>query len=67
MLDPANASELAQIANAVGADVFEGALRYPSTDEHPQRTKSHESPCTTKRYGRTNDAISLDEIERILI
>jgi hypothetical protein len=26
-----------------------------------------ESPCTTKLYDRTNDAISLDEIERILI
>ena len=26
-----------------------------------------ESPRTTKLYDRTNDAISLDEIERILI
>ena len=29
-VDPANAHELAQIASEVGADVFEGALRYPS-------------------------------------
>ena len=28
---------------------------------------NHESPRTTKLYDRTNDAISLDEIERILI
>ena len=26
-----------------------------------------ESPHTTKLYDRTNDAISLDEIERILV
>ena len=28
---------------------------------------NYESPRTTKLYDRTNDAISLDEIERILI
>jgi integrase/recombinase XerD len=31
------------------------------------RIANHESPRTTKLYDRTNDAISLDEIERILI
>ena len=29
-VDPANASELKQIAAEVGADVLEGGLRYPS-------------------------------------
>ena len=35
--------------------------------EHAQQIVAHESLCTTKLYDRTNDAISLDEIERILI
>jgi hypothetical protein len=30
-------------------------------------TLNHESPRTIKLYDRTDDAISLDEIERILI
>lgn len=30
MIDPANASELAEIAREIGADVLEGALRCPS-------------------------------------
>ena len=37
------------------------------TDEHAQQIANHESPRTTKLYDRTRDAISLDEIERILI
>jgi len=37
------------------------------TIEHAQQIANHESPRTTKLYDRTNDAISLDEIERILI
>ena len=36
-------------------------------DEHAQQMPKHESPRTTKLYDRTSDAISLDEIERILI
>lgn len=35
--------------------------------EHAQRIAAHESPRTTKLYDRTSDAITLDEIERILI
>jgi integrase/recombinase XerD len=35
--------------------------------EHAQQIANHESPRTTKLYDRTSDAISLDEIERILI
>ena len=35
--------------------------------EHAQRIACHTSARTTKLYDRTGDAISLDEIERILI
>jgi hypothetical protein len=37
------------------------------TIEHAQQIANHESPRTTKQSDRTNDAIRLDEIERILI
>jgi hypothetical protein len=30
LIDPTNAEELATIAGEIGADVLEGALRYPS-------------------------------------
>jgi integrase/recombinase XerD len=42
-------------------------LQKGGTIEHAQQIANHESPRTTKLYARTNDAISLDEIERILI
>jgi hypothetical protein len=35
--------------------------------EHAQQIANHASPRTTKLYDRTSDAISLDEIEWILI
>ena len=35
--------------------------------EHAQQIANHESPRTTKLYDRTSDAVSLDEIERIVI
>ena len=35
--------------------------------EHAQQIAAHESPRTTKLYDRRNDAISLDEIERIVL
>ena len=41
-------------------------LQNGGTLEHAQRIAAHESPRTTKLYDRTQDAISLDEIERIL-
>jgi site-specific recombinase XerD len=37
------------------------------TIENAQAIAAHESPRTTKLYDRTNDEITLDEIERILI
>jgi integrase/recombinase XerD len=35
--------------------------------EKAQMMAAHESPRTTKLYDRTNDQISLDEVERILL
>jgi integrase len=35
--------------------------------EHAQQIAAHESPRTTKLYDRTQDVITLDEIERIRI
>jgi site-specific recombinase XerD len=37
------------------------------TIENAQAIAAHESPRTTKLYDRTDDAISLDEIERIVV
>ena len=42
-------------------------LRSNGRLEHAQRIACHESARTTKLYDRTGDAISLDEIERIVI
>ena len=37
------------------------------TIEKAQQIAAHESPRTTKLYDRTQDQLTLDEIERILI
>jgi integrase/recombinase XerD len=42
-------------------------LENGGTIEHAQAIAAHESPRTTKLYDRTSDAITLDEIERIMI
>ncbi len=42
-------------------------LENGGTLEHAQQIAAHESPRTTKLYDRTNDQITLDEIERIAI
>lgn len=42
-------------------------LENGGTIENAQQIAAHESPRTTKLYDRTNDVISLDEIERILV
>jgi site-specific recombinase XerD len=42
-------------------------LENGGTIEHAQAIAAHESPRTTKLYDRTNDTLTLDEIERILI
>ena len=35
--------------------------------EHAQQIANHESPKPTKLYDRINDAITLDEVERLAI
>ncbi|MGA8755805.1 MAG: hypothetical protein WB611_05665 [Stellaceae bacterium] len=42
-------------------------LEAGGTLENAQAMAAHESPRTTKLYDRTDDAITLDEIERITI
>ncbi len=42
-------------------------LENGGTIEKAQQIAAHESPKTTKLYDRTNDQITLDEVERILI
>lgn len=42
-------------------------LEAGGTIEKAQQIAAHESPKTTKLYDRTNDQITLDEIERIVI
>jgi site-specific recombinase XerD len=42
-------------------------LEASGTLENAQAMAAHESPRTTKLYDRTNDAITLDEVERIVI
>jgi len=42
-------------------------LENGGTIEHAQAIAAHESPRTTKLYDRTNDTLTLDEIERIVI
>jgi site-specific recombinase XerD len=42
-------------------------LEHGGTLEKAQQMANHESPRTTKLYDRTNDAITLDEIEKIAI
>ena len=42
-------------------------LENGGTIEKAQAIANHESPRTTKLYDRTSDAISLDEVEKIVI
>ena len=42
-------------------------LQNGGTLEYAQQLANHESPLTTKHYDRTNDAISLEELDHILI
>ena len=42
-------------------------LENGGTLEHVPQIAAHESPRTSKLYDRTNDQITLDEIERIAI
>ena len=42
-------------------------LEHGGTLEKAQKMAAHESPKTTKLYDRTDDSITLDEVERIAI
>ena len=62
----------AGIAEEIGCHTFRATgitayLENGGTLEHAQQIAAHESPRTTKLYDRTNDQITLDEIERIAI
>jgi len=62
----------AGINAAIGCHTFRATgitayLENGGTIEHAQQIAAHESPRTTKLYDRTSDAITLDEIERIVI
>jgi len=61
-----------KLPEAIGCHTFRATgitayLLNGGTLEHAQTIAAHESPRTTKLYDRTNDEITLDEIERILI
>src|SRR5215210_2019367 len=65
-------AEDAGISSEVACHTFRATgiteyLRNGGIIEHAQQIAAHESPRTTKLYDRTSDAISLDEIERIVI
>ena len=49
------------------ANFITSYLENGDTLEHAQQIAAHESPRTTKLYDRTQDEISLDEVERIRI
>ena len=49
---------------ATGITVY---LEAGGTLEKAQAMAAHESPRTTKLYDRTSDAITLDEVEKIVI
>jgi integrase/recombinase XerD len=65
-------AEEAGISAAIGCHTFRATgiaayLENGGTIEHAQAIAAHESPRTTKLYDRTNDTVTLDEIERIVI
>jgi hypothetical protein len=62
----------AEVQTAIGCHTFRttGITAYFLNNgslEKAQMMAAHESPRTTKLYDRTNDQISLDEVERILL
>lgn len=49
---------------ATGITIY---LEHGGTLEKAQQLAAHESPRTTKLYDRTNDQLTLDEVERIIL
>src|SRR5947209_14240132 len=63
-------AKAAGIETAIGCHTFRATgitvyLTNGGTLEKAQQMAAHESAKTTKLYDRTNDAITLDEVERI--
>jgi hypothetical protein len=50
-----------------GVPAYTPYLEEGGSLENAQAMAAHESPRTTKLYDRTNDAITLEEVERIKI
>src|SRR4051794_12512185 len=77
-LDRVNAFQMIQrrakaagIATRIGNHTFRATgitiyLLNGGTLEKAQQMAAHESPRTTKLYDRTNDAVSLDEVEKVV-
>ena len=57
-------STCCQTFRATGITTY---MQNGGTLEHAQQIAARESPRTTKLYDRTQDEISLDEVERIRI
>ena len=59
---------LGEVCNhTFGATGITAYLENGGTLEMAQAMAAHESPRTTKLYDRTSDAVSLDEVERIVL
>ncbi len=68
MLSPTSArSHLRRSCNEASHPPITPYLENGGTIENAQAIAAHESPRTTKLYDRTNDEITLDEVERIAI
>ena len=64
-------ARVAGIATQIGCHTFRATgitiyLTNGGTLEKAQMMAAHSSPRTTKLYDRTNDAVSLDEVERVV-
>ena len=55
------------VLSHVSRDRHHGYLQNGGTLEKAQQIACHESPRTTKLYDRSNDTLTLDEIERIML
>ena len=65
-------AKLAGIKTKIGCHTFRATgitnyLEHAGTLEKAQQMAAHASPRTTKLYDRTNDQITLDEVEKIVI
>jgi integrase len=67
----ARRARAAGIATRIGCHTFRATgitihLTNGGTLEKAQMMAAHSSPRTTKLYDRTSDAVSLDEVERVV-